>query len=332
MRRFPCPTCGRSIFFDNDRCGACGTDVAYDPVSDHFCALAEVSACSSRGGPGRCNWATDNADAHCSNCRLDVVPDASPLVAPFQSARRRTLRQLFRFDLDPSQLTPRLVFRLLESAPGNAVVTGHEDGVITLDVAEGDPVRLAEIRADMGERYRTPIGHVRHELGHWYWAALVDEGAEHADPSAIEGFRSMFGDERVDYSQALDQHYRASDDGSWRGSYISHYASSHPWEDFAETFAHYLHIADTLETARSFPLVGLEASSADGEHDQLWTAEFASTYRQWLELTTVLNELNRSMGVPDAYPFAPAQPAVDKIAWLHDRLTAGKVGPAPLPA
>jgi hypothetical protein len=36
---------------------------------------------------------------------------------------------------------------------------------------------------------------------------------------------------------------------NWQKSFISKYATSHPWEDWAETWAHYLHIMDMLETA-----------------------------------------------------------------------------------
>ncbi len=319
MRRFPCPSCGRSVFFGNDLCVGCGAAIVYDPVADRFSILSQTKACVSRGGPGMCNWLTDETHERCPNCRLDTVPDASPLVAPFQNARRRTLRQLFRFGLDPERLTPSLQFRLLESNISNPVITGHEDGVITLDVAEGDPVRLAEIRLSMGERYRTPVGHVRHELGHWYWAVLIDEQAERSNTATIADFRATFGDERLDYPSALDRHYASVDDGAWRESFISHYASSHPWEDFAETFAHYLHLADTLETARSFPLVDLSVVASD-DHDERWLVDFTEVYHQWLELTTVLNELNRSIGVPDAYPFAPSQQAVDKMAWVHRHL------------
>lgn len=315
MRRFPCPSCDGSLFFDNHRCGACGAEVAYDPTIDTFGNTLEVTHCASRLGPGACNWVAVDGP-NCANCRLDLVPDQSPLVEPFQAARRRTLRQLFSLGLDPAQLHPDLRFEMLESTADEAVTTGHADGVITLDVAEGDPVRLAEIRSRLGEQYRTPIGHVRHELGHWYWQALVDAHYSLLGQPGLDDFRSMFGDERVDYASALESHYASIDDGSWRGSYITHYASAHPWEDFAETFAHYLHITDTLETAQSFPLVGLYGTGG------LTALDFDELYRQWLELTTVLNELTRSMGVPDAYPFAPARAAVDKLGWLHRRMTS----------
>src|SRR6202011_5238904 len=39
----------------------------------------------------------------------------------------------------------------------------------------------------------------------------------------------------------------------WR-PHVTPYASAHPWEDFAETWAHYFHMVDTLETATAFGL------------------------------------------------------------------------------
>ncbi len=314
MRRFPCPSCEGSLFFGNHRCGGCGAEVVYDESRDEFAAADESSMCPSRRGPGACNWRALDGGL-CANCRLDLVPDQSPLVEPFQAARRRTLRQLFALGLDPAPLHPALRFELLQSTDDEPVTTGHADGVITLDVAEGDPVHLAEMRSRLGEQYRTPVGHVRHELGHWYWQALVDAHYSLLGQEGLDDFRSVFGDERLDYTEALEQHYRGVDDGSWRASFISYYASAHPWEDFAETFAHYLHINDTLETAQSFPLVGLYGTGG------LQVLDFDELYRQWASLTTVLNELNRSMGVADAYPFAPSDTAVAKLRWLHHRLT-----------
>ncbi len=317
MRRFPCPSCPASLFFDNHRCGACGAEIAYEPTADTFVATLDSAPCSSRLGPGACNWVAviDSTNGHCANCQLDLVPDQSPLVEPFQSARRRTLRQLFSLGLDPAKLKPSLRFELLQSTATKTVTTGHANGVITLDVVEGDPVRLAEIQSRLGEQYRTPVGHVRHELGHWYWQALVDDHYSLLGQDGLDDFRAAFGDERLDYATALQQHYAGFDDGSWTSSFISYYASAHPWEDFAETFAHYLHINDTLETAQSFPLVGLYGTGG------LATLSFDELYDQWLRLTTVLNELNRSMGAADAYPFAPAAPAIAKLRWLHHRLT-----------
>ncbi len=317
MRRFDCPQCHSFCFFGNDRCGVCGADLAYEPFADAFELVGPtVVRCHNHGGPGVCNWVAADGWA-CLSCWLDLVDDLSPLVAPFQAAKRRTLRQLIGFGIDPRGIVPALRFELLESTPGESVTTGHADGVITLDVAEGDPVRLAEIRDRLGERYRTPVGHVRHELGHWYWAAFVDRSV------VIEDFRQRFGDERADYAEALERHYAQPSagfdgEGAWRAGYVSNYASAHPWEDFAESFAHYLHMTDTIETAWWFPLIDVPVSAP-----RVAPSDFDAMQRVWVDLTPTLNELNRSIGVPDAYPFAPSDIAIDKIRWIHRHLNPG---------
>ena len=182
---------------------------------------------------------------------------------------------------------------------------GHADGLITLDVAEADPARLAEVRVTLGERYRTPLGHVRHELGHWYWAANVGVGF------SIEEFWDRFGDETAPYAEALAQHYSGGDDGAWRETHISHYAASHPWEDFAESFAHVLHILDTFETAAAHGIC---------PDFDIFGAGFEQIYDEWVELSQTLNDLNRSMGTPDPYPFVVAAPAVEKLRFVHASL------------
>jgi hypothetical protein len=127
------------------------------------------------------------------------------------------------------------------------VAAGHADGVVTLDLAEGDDGHREALRVQLAEPYRTLLGHLRHETGHWYWDVLVA-----ADP---EPFRAMFGDERADYGAALERHYSSAPPVGWENSYVSTYATAHPWEDWAESFAHYLHIRDTLQTAAAFGLV-----------------------------------------------------------------------------
>jgi hypothetical protein len=88
------------------------------------------------------------------------------------------------------------------------------------------------------------LGHFRHEVGHYFWDRLVA-----TDPHQLEEFRVLFGDDRQDYGEALKRHYDEGAPANWQDTYISMYATMHPWEDFAETWAHYLHIVDTLETA-----------------------------------------------------------------------------------
>ena len=99
----------------------------------------------------------------------------------------------------------------------------------------------------MNEPYRTLLGHFRHETGHFTWNKLVRDGGR------LGGFRAVFGDEREDYAAALQAQLRAGATARTGSSPLSAPTpASHPWEDFAECFAHYLHIVDTLETARSF--------------------------------------------------------------------------------
>ena len=171
-------------------------------------------------------------------------------------------------------------------------------------MAEAEPALRERLRTALGEPYRTPLGHVRHELGHWWWQAAVGTAF------TFDEFREMFGDERQDYAAALEQHYGSPDHGAWASTHVSHYAASHPWEDFAETFAHVLHMTDTYETARAHHIV-----TDDEPH-----ADFAAFYERWVDVTMSLNELTRSMGVRDPYPFIVAPEAVAKFEFVHDVL------------
>jgi hypothetical protein len=307
VRDLWCPRCGGRVFFDDQRCLACGDGLAYDVSSDRMVGVSRSHLCPQRQGPEACNWTTAAPASPCPSCRLDTVgadPQRSPALdrLPFQQARRRTVRQLRRRKLDPDTAEPPLRFALRRSTADEPVTIGHADGLVTLDVAEADPRAREHTRITLGEPYRTPLGHVRHEVGHWVWAVRV-EGAD-----ALEAFRERFGDERASYPEALERHYGAADDGRWWDRFLSHYASAHPWEDFAESFAHLLHLDDTLETAVAHGLVEAPSSTFD------------ERYRAWLTLSVALNELNRSMGTPDPYPFSPSGPAVDKIRWVDSLL------------
>ncbi len=305
MRRATCPRCEHPVFFDSLRCEVCRTGLAHAPDDDRFVggvgAPGGPPTCANRAVLG-CNWLPDVDGPRCRSCRLDVstsgAAGTSPAsTVPFHAARRRVLRWLLALDLDLTG-PPALAFDLRHGAPGQPVTTGHRDGVITLDTAEADPAARARLRTELGERYRTPLGHVRHETGHWFWAAGVDRAFDVAD------FRNAFGDERADYAAALDAHYATADDGSWRDAFVSRYASSHPWEDFAESWAHLLHLLDTLETAVAHGLV----RQPTGDFDDLWSG--------WTACTVALNELNRSMGTDDPFPFVVAPPAVEKIRFV----------------
>jgi hypothetical protein len=307
MQRFSCPKCAAIVFFDDRACVACGADLAYDLEGDQMVAAADGTTCASRQSL-RCNWLVASDSAWCRSCGLDVDPGAGGGSAEhivFQRAKRRVLRQLLLgFGVDPASAEPPLRFELDRSDGDHRVTIGHADGLVTLDVAEADPVVREEARAALGEPYRTPLGHVRHESGHWHWQAAVA-----TDEVRLARFRELFGDEREDYTKALEVHYDSPDDGAWKAEHISHYAAAHPWEDYAESFAQVLHMSGTLETARAF---GLAAEPSE---------DFARLYGQWSELAVALNELSRSMGVADPAPFAPRPPAIEKIAFAYEVLS-----------
>lgn len=301
MKLFNCPTCQSVVYFDSMHCEMCATALAYMSSSDAMVDADGVRLCANATTIERCNWSAYD-DGWCASCVLDTDHSASLHRRAFQLAKKRTLRQLNALHVPFAGVDPPLGFELSEGTVNNPVTIGHADGLITLDVAEADPAHLAEVRATLGERYRTPLGHVRHELGHWYWAANV--GVRFS----ADGFRRLFGDETIPYSEALAQHYAGGDDGVWRSTHISHYAASHPWEDFAESFAHVLHILDTVETAAARGVI------ADFD---VHTADFHHLYDEWVELSQTLNDLNRSMGTPDPYPFVVSAPAVEKLRFVH---------------
>jgi hypothetical protein len=198
------------------------------------------------------------------------------------------------------------------------VVTGHEDGVITLNLDEADDAKREQMRLQMGEHYRTLLGHFRHEIGHYYWDLLVDR-----QPS-IDEFRQLFGDETQDYQTALNNYYANGPAPNWPLSYISAYASSHPWEDWAETWAHYLHMTDSLRSVGTFG-VTIAASDMFECFDESCldpaplhlAAPFLEMVNSWTSLTAFSNELMRGMGHPDFYPFVLSRAAVAKLYFVH---------------
>lgn len=302
LKLFACPQCSHQVFFSSHSCLNCNTELAYRLDLDDFVADT-TSPCENRVTVEACNWTSANV-GFCVSCALDTEHAATVERLEFQNAKRRTIRQLNILGVDVTARSPQLQFELSAGTDDNPVITGHEDGLITLDTNEADPAHREELRVNLGEPYRTPLGHVRHELGHWWWATAIDDRFTTAE------YRALFGDESLDYQQALADHYAVADNGSWTDQYVSHYAASHPWEDFAESFAHYLHIRDTSETAAAHSIVN------PGDIN-----DFDGLYQQWVDLTVTLNDLNRSMGTPDAYPFAVPAPAVAKIAFVAASMT-----------
>ena len=219
-----------------------------------------------------------------------------------------------------------VLFDLLSSAE-EPVTTGHADGVVTIDLAEGDDPHREALRVQLAEPYRTLLGHLRHETGHWYWTVLVQP-----DP---EPFRALFGDERADYAAALERHYGASPPAGWPETAVSTYATAHPWEDWAETFAHYLHIQDTLQTAGAFGLAvdgpaAVTESPLAATPRELDPTSFAQVIDTWLPLTYALNAVSRSMGKEDLYPSYLSAPGAGE-APLRARRGAQPTQPRPGP-
>ena len=348
MKLFSC-VCGQLLFFESVTCTRCGRALAFlpdrrilGPVEEREDGLWR-DAILGDGGPhyraclnGRehavCNWLVLDGDpeGYCRSCRLNQMvpnladPEAKEAWHRLEIAKRRLLYTLLDLELpvaskkeDPER---GLAFAFLkEDADGETkVFTGHSDGVVTINIAEADDPFREKIRVQMGEPYRTLLGHFRHESGHYYWDRLIDDGPWRA------GFRELFGDESADYTQARDHHYSAGPPDDWPTRFVSAYASMHPWEDWAETWAHYLHMTDTLQTARAYDLaikpkpVASNVRTPTLSTRRLDFHSFEDLMGGWVPLTVALNSLNRSMGLPDPYPFVLPPPAVEKLHFVQD--------------
>jgi hypothetical protein len=288
--------------------------------------------------------ADENGD-HCIACRLNrTIPDLSDpdnqrYWRAIENAKRRLVSQLLALGLPvESRLDNRtqgLVFDFLRSPPdGPRVMTGHAGGVITINAEEADDAKREQIRHELHEPYRSLLGHFRHEVGHYYWDRLI-AGTRWQEP-----FRALFGDERDDYGAALKSNYENGPPPDWREHHISSYASTHPWEDWAETWAHFLHILDSLDTAIAH---GLDAEDLETEVEpytraDLYDPDHPSADRAigllnaWLEMVTLMNEMARSMGEPDFYPFVMSRPVVKKLDFVRvvvndpERLASAALG------
>jgi hypothetical protein len=312
------------VFFENTVCLRCNTPLRFDPESLALVTMDQGEPwidCANRGLAG-CNWLAEREGAMCRSCELTRTrpsdSDAAGLAAfvVAERAKRRVLVQLLEFGL-PGIKQGALAFDLLSSNE-QPVTTGHADGVVTIDLAETDDVRREARRRQLGEPYRTMLGHLRHELGH-YMQPLVVVGDE-----AWAQCRRLFGDDRIDYEAALERHYTEGPPDDWQDRYVSAYATMHPWEDWAETFAHHLHITDTLETAREFGVLmqtprvlSIDQSDRPVAPTDPGKPAFAQVLEGWLPLTYALNAINRSMGRDDLYPFTLAPAVVDKLTFVH---------------
>ncbi|AYG03779.1 zinc-binding metallopeptidase family protein [Gryllotalpicola protaetiae] len=323
------------MFLDQLQCPGCGAELAFDAVGRQFHGVRDRKAadgsttwytCSNR--QWGCNWLVDeDAEAgRCLSCRLTRArPDAGDTIAleklvHVEQAKRRLVLQLLDLGLPIEPWYAHdggLGFDLLSSlSSGTPVMIGHAGGIVTLDLAESLDDRREALRVALGEPYRTILGHLRHEVGHYYQGVLVDE-------QSWAGCREIFGDERADYQAAVDRHYRRGAPSDWHTSYISQYATMHPWEDFAETFAHYLHISGTLATAAAIG-IQLDASATNLRDidvvplDDYREQPVQRLLADWDWMSQAFNRINRSMGYGDLYPFEIARPVRRKLAFVHD--------------
>ncbi|GBU18872.1 MULTISPECIES: putative zinc-binding peptidase [Methylobacterium] len=352
MKLFQCQSCGNVLYFENRTCGRCGHRLAYLPEIDALSALEPSGdgwTALAAPGPTRflcanaahdaCNWLTppESGEPFCRACRHNgIIPDVS---TPenlerwrlMEFAKHQLFYALLRWNLplatraeDPEH---GLIFNFLSDPPeadGPKVMTGHENGVITIALIEADDAERESRRRGMGEPYRTLVGHFRHEVGHHYWDLLV------RDAGLLDACRAVFGDDSQDYEAALKRHYEEGTPPDWQQHSVSAYATTHPWEDFAETWAHYLHIVDTLEMASAFgmevkPLLDAEGGlAARIDFDPYAAVSIDQIVAAWLPFVFAMNSVSRAMGQGDLYPFVLSPAVIAKLGFIH-RLVHGQV-------
>ncbi|MCQ6256824.1 putative zinc-binding metallopeptidase [Pseudomonas sp. Q11] len=345
---WPC-RCGQSLFFRNSQCLACQAVLGYQPEQSRLSSLqageqpgtwtldADPHAglfrrCANLDTPAACNWLlpANGRDTLCIACSLNrtipdlSIPENSERWCKVETAKRRLVAQLITLGLPviPKTVSESegLAFDFIGvDLNGTPPTTGHASGLVTLDIKEADDAHRELVRQQMHEPYRTLLGHFRHEVGHYYWDRLI------ANSHWLEAFREQFGDERASYSDALERHYQHGAPLDWQTHYVSAYATMHPWEDWAETWAHYLHMMDAVDTALGF---GMSAGEMDFDYQPFppetlfdpahsGGVAFLSFVNAWIELAGMLNELSRSMGQPDFYPFVVPAAVITKLHFIH---------------
>ena len=350
MKIFQCNKCFQPIFFENTVCEKCGSSLGYLSRHNVLSTLVEKGeAWQALAYPGTfyrycknhdygaCNWLVPEASGKtlCTACELNgTIPNLvnSKHLRAWQDleyAKHLLIYSLLRFGLplENKSEAPEtgLSFDFLSDDPSRpknpAVLTGHFQGIITINVAEADPAHREQTRTQMAEPYRTLIGHFRHEIGHYYWERLVK-----TDSDTLQAFRVLFGDERTKYSEALKRYYEKGPPADWRDYLISDYSASHPWEEWAETWAHYFHLVDILETAHAFRVslnpnfYGLTSLNMQADFDPYRQPDFEAIIGACIPLTFAINSLNRSMGQPDLYPFILPPPVREKLRFIHQML------------
>lgn len=326
MKAYRCRVCGNPLYFENSVCVSCGTSLGY---SRDEAAIVPLDAdgryvdasgvawwgCRNLGLNG-CTWLTSTPGGQCGACDLtrtrpnDADAAGMARLPVAERAKRHLVAELDGLGFPVLGKNPDaggdpengLAFDLLSSGE-QKVVIGHDEGVVTIDLAEGDDAYRERMRSALDEPYRTMLGHFRHEVGHYYEWQLVERGGP------IAQARALFGDERADYQAEVDRHYREGPPAGWESTHLTAYATMHPYEDFAETWAHYLHICDTIQTADEYGLATVAGVNAFSRFRDLVTGV-------WIPLSTALNMINRSMGRDDLYPFVIPPAVLDKLDFV----------------
>ena len=344
MKLFVCQACANILYFENRACGRCGHRLAFMPEK---VTLSAIEGCGSTwktladGGEGRvlcanagldaCNWLLEPGETsgYCRACRHNgTVPDLSDPARlsgwrELEWAKHRLFYSLIRWELPvktrAEDSAHGLIFNFLADDPvtEQKVMTGHDNGLITIALTEADDIERERRRLEMGEPYRTLLGHFRHEVGHYFWDILVRDGGK------LDACRAVFGDDSMDYGEALRRHYAEGPPPDWQQRFVSAYAATHPWEDFAETWAHYLHIVDTLEMAGEFgmevrpPIDRTGGLSARIAFDPYRAENFDQVVAAWLPFTFAINSVARAMGARDLYPFILSPEVIRKLGFIH---------------
>lgn len=358
MRLFRCAACDQLLYFENRRCEKCGHDLGYvaetnelapvEPDGDAWRTLGRTAGryrfCANAAHDA-CNWLipADQDEEFCLACRHNrtvpdiEVPENLRKWRKVEMAKHRLIYSLIRLNLPLESNKDReggLCFDFLADDPDQTtprVMTGHDEGLVTIALAEADDAEREQRKNDLGELYRTVLGHFRHEVGHYYWNRLV------RDAGRLNAFRDLFGDETVDYGEALKTYYANGPTPDWQIDYVSAYATAHPWEDFAETFKHYIHIVDTLEMAAAFGIrvrPGLDRTgdlAAQVDFNPYRACSIQQMVDSWLPISFALNNLNRCLGMTDAYPFILGPGVIAKVGFVHS-LVHRLVEPDPVPA
>lgn len=357
MAPYQCPNCAHVLHLEARICTACFFTLSYDPETDAFLFLGDkatswrdragtthdVRVCANNNEYEVCNWVVPVTDDQpfCRACRYNrMIPDLSGPQVPqrwgkIEAAKRRLIQQLIALRLPCETMAEAaakgsfgLAFEFLYDPVGEEsgniqITTGHEAGLITLNILEADDAQREAMRNRLGEPYRTLLGHFRHEIGHYYWERLIEGDAER-----LAACRSLFGDDRISYEEMRQWHYSRDGSAAWTTDYVSAYAAMHPWEDFAETFAHLLHIKDALATIGGFGMRLARWPGKDMEpaiEFDAYTADTQTLIQEWEPFAFAENAVNRSMGLPDFYPFSLSDAIVKKLDFVNRLLADARL-------